>query len=78
MGKAAFGGQNKTLPTPLESMPQGFLTAATDVGVGGIDEVDAQIKGRIDDLIDLFLRELICPEPIRAEADDGHPDSGTP
>jgi hypothetical protein len=63
---------------PFEGMPQRFLTAATDVGVGGIDEVDAQIKGRIDDLVDLFLRELICPKPICAEANDGHPGSGTP
>jgi hypothetical protein len=59
-------------------MPQSFLTAATDVGIRGIDEVDAQIKGHIDDLVDLFLRQLICAKPIRAETNDGHPDAGTP
>jgi hypothetical protein len=54
----------------LEGLPQGFLSAATNIGVGGIDNVDAQRHGRLDDLVDFRLGEFVCAKPIRAEADD--------
>jgi hypothetical protein len=50
-------------------LPQGFLRAATHIGVGGIDEVDAQLQGGIDDLVDFCLGECIGVKSIHAEAD---------
>ena len=71
-GEPAFGRHHKAVPAALQRLPEGFLTAASHVGVRGVNEVDPHIQGRVENTVDLSRGQAVRAKAIRAQAYHRH------
>ncbi len=76
-GAMHLGGQHNTFAATLQRFADNLLRLAVAVSIGGVDEVDAEIQGLVDDTEAIVVIGVgDAPEHHRAQAIGAYLDAG--